>query len=122
MAHAQEKPADYPKKPIRIVIGIAPGGGHNSMARLGAQKLSERWGQSVIVDNRPGGGTVIGMDTVARAPPDGYTLLSASDTLMLNGVLKRAPYDVRNGNDEDPRCRGLRGGCARHARGIQGQV
>lgn len=94
-AQAQERPAGYPKKPIRIVIGIAPGGGLDTMTRLGAQKLSERWGQSVIVDNRPGGGTVIGMDLVAQAQPDGYTLLGASDTLMLNGVLKRAAFDVR---------------------------
>jgi tripartite-type tricarboxylate transporter receptor subunit TctC len=95
VAHAQEKPGNYPKKPIRIVVGIAPGGGLDTMTRLGAQKLSERWGKSVIVDNRPGGGTVIGMELVAQSPPDGYTLLGASDTLMLNGVLKRAAYDVR---------------------------
>jgi tripartite-type tricarboxylate transporter receptor subunit TctC len=88
-------PAGYPRKPIRIVVGIAPGGGLDTMTRLGAHKMSERWGQSVIVDNRPGGGTVIGMDIVAEAVPDGYTLLGASDTLMLNGVLKRARYDVR---------------------------
>jgi len=94
-ACAQEKPGDYPRKPVRIVIGIAAGGGLDTMSRLGAQKLSERWGRTVIVDNRPGGGTVIGMDIVAQAPPDGYTLLGASDTLMLNGVLKRAQYDVR---------------------------
>lgn len=95
-AQAQDKPADYPKKPIRIVIGIAPAGGLDAMTRLGAQKLSERWGQSVIVDNRPGGGTVVAMELVVKAPPDGYTLLGASDTLMLNGVLKRAAYDVRS--------------------------
>ena len=94
-AWAQEKPGDFPRKPVRVVIGIAPGGGLDTMTRLGAQKLSERWGKSVIVDNRPGGGTVVGMDIVAHAPPDGYTLLGASDTLMLNGVLKRATYDVR---------------------------
>jgi tripartite-type tricarboxylate transporter receptor subunit TctC len=95
VSHAQEKPREYPRKPVRIVIGIAPGGGLDTMSRLGAQKLSERWGKSVIVDNRPGGGTVVGMDIVAQAPPDGYTLLGASETLMLNGVLKRAAYDVR---------------------------
>lgn len=93
--HAQEKPPDYPKKSVRIVIGIAPGGGLDSVTRLAAQKLSERWNQSVVVDNRPGGGSVIGMDIVAQAPPDGYTLLGASDSLMLAGVLKRAAYDVR---------------------------
>jgi tripartite-type tricarboxylate transporter receptor subunit TctC len=93
--HAQEKPGDYPKRPIRIVVGIAPSGGLDLMSRLGARKLSERWNQSVIVDNRPGGGTVIGMDLVAQASPDGYTLLGASETLMLNGVFQRAKYDVR---------------------------
>jgi tripartite-type tricarboxylate transporter receptor subunit TctC len=94
-AGAQEKPGDYPKRPIRIVVGIAPSGGLDLMSRLGARKLSERWNQSVIVDNRPGGGTVIGMDLVAQAAPDGYTLLGASETLMLNGVFQRAKYDVR---------------------------
>jgi tripartite-type tricarboxylate transporter receptor subunit TctC len=94
-SRAQDKPAGYPTKPIRVIIGIAPGGGLDTMTRLGAQKLSERWGQPVIVDNRPGGGTVVAMDLVVRAPADGYTLLGASDTLMMNGVLKRADYDVR---------------------------
>jgi tripartite-type tricarboxylate transporter receptor subunit TctC len=94
-AQAQDKPPNYPTKPIRVITGIAPGGGLDNMARLAAQKISERWGQSVIVDNRPGGGTVIAMDIVANANPDGYTLLAASETLMMNGVLKRAPYDVR---------------------------
>jgi len=94
-AQAQERPPGYPAKPIRIIVGIAPGGGLDNMTRLGAQKLVERWGQSVIVDNRPGGGTVLAMDMVSIAPPDGYTLLAASETLMMNGVLKRAPYDVR---------------------------
>jgi tripartite-type tricarboxylate transporter receptor subunit TctC len=94
-AHAQEKPADYPKRPIRIVVGIAPGGGLDLITRVGAQKLSERWNQSAIVDNRPGGGTLVGMDIVAQAPADGYTLLGASETLILNGVLGRAAYDVR---------------------------
>lgn len=92
---AQDKLPDYPKKPIRVIVGIAPGGGLDNMVRLGAQKLVERWGQSVIVDNRPGGGTVIAMDLVSQAVPDGYTLLGASETLMMNGVLKRAPYNVR---------------------------
>lgn len=94
-AGAPEKPADYPRKPIRVVIGIAAGGGLDTVTRLGAQRLNERWGQSVIVDNRPGGGSVIGTDIVAQAQPDGYTLLGASDTLILAGVLKRLSYDVR---------------------------
>ncbi|MDB5903727.1 MAG: hypothetical protein JWM26_2605 [Betaproteobacteria bacterium] len=93
--YAQEKPAGYPRKPIRVVVGIAPGSGLDLMSRLGAQKITERWNQSVIVDNRAGGGTVIAMDVVAQAPADGYTLLAASETLMLNGVFGRARYDVR---------------------------
>ena len=94
-AAAQEKPADYPKKPIRVIVGIAPAGGLDLMTRLAAQKITERWNQTVIVDNRPGGGTVVAMDLVAQAVPDGYTLLAASDTLMMNGVLQRAKYDIR---------------------------
>jgi len=91
---ASAQPADYPARPVRVVVGIAPGGGLDTMTRLAAHKLSERWGKTVVVDNRPGGGTVIGMDIVAQAPADGYTLLAASDTLMLNAVFKRAKYDV----------------------------
>src|SRR6185369_12782303 len=82
-ADAQEKPGDYPVKPVRIVVGIAPAGGLDLMTRLGAQKLGARWNQTFIVDNRPGGGTVIAMDLVAQAPPDGYTILAASETLMM---------------------------------------
>jgi tripartite-type tricarboxylate transporter receptor subunit TctC len=95
VAHAQQKSAEYPTKPIRIVVGIAPGGGLDTMTRVAAQRLSERFGQTAVVDNRPGGGTVLGMDIVQQAAPDGYTLLCASETLILNGVLKRARYDVR---------------------------
>jgi tripartite-type tricarboxylate transporter receptor subunit TctC len=94
-AAAAEQAGDYPTKPIRVIVGITPGGGLDAMTRVGAQKLSERWNQSVIVDNRPGGGTLVAMDLVARAAPDGYTLLAASDTFILNGVLKRVSYDVR---------------------------
>ncbi len=94
-AHAQTMATDYPRKPIRIIVGIAPGGGLDAVTRAGARKLNERWGQSVIVDNRPGGGTVIAADLAAQATPDGYTLLSATDTLILNSVLNRVKYDVR---------------------------
>jgi len=94
-AHAQERSTAYPIRPVRVVIGIAPGGGLDTMTRVAAQRLGERWGQTFVVDNRPGGGTVLGMDLVQQAAPDGYTLLCASETLMLNGVLKRARYDVR---------------------------
>jgi tripartite-type tricarboxylate transporter receptor subunit TctC len=95
IAYAQDKPAGYPRKPIRVVVGVAPGSGLDRLSRLAALRVSERWSQSVIVDNRAGGGTVIAMDTVAQAQPDGYTLLGASDTLILSGVFGRAKYDVR---------------------------
>ena len=94
-APARSKPPEYPTKPIRIVVGIAPGGGLDTMTRVAAQRLSERFGQTVVVDNRPGAGTLVGSDLVQLAAPDGYTLLCASETLILNGVLKRAKYDVR---------------------------
>ena len=68
----------YPNRPIRIVVGFVPGAGVDSLARVVGQKLSEMWGQSVIVDNRPGAGGEIAADIVAKAPADGYTLLVSS--------------------------------------------
>jgi len=95
VAHAQEKPANYPVRPIRIIVGIAPGAGLDATTRAVGQIISDRWGQTVVVDNRPGGGTVIAAELGAQAPPDGYTLLMATDTLALLGAMKRLPFDVR---------------------------
>jgi tripartite-type tricarboxylate transporter receptor subunit TctC len=92
---AQDKPANYPSRPVRMVIGTTPGGALDGLTRLAAQKFGERFGQTAIVDNRPGAGTLLAQDIVANANPDGYTLLCASETLLLNGVFKRARYDVR---------------------------
>jgi tripartite-type tricarboxylate transporter receptor subunit TctC len=79
--------ADFPSKPIRIVVPYAPGGAVDIVTRLVAQKMGETLKQSIIIDNRPGGATNIGMDIVARAPGDGYTLLTASNSLASNASL-----------------------------------
>src|SRR5215831_19337915 len=68
----------YPAKPVRMLVPIAPGGSTDVVARIVAQKLTERWNQQVIVDNRPGAGGNIGTEIVSRAAPDGYTLLVTS--------------------------------------------
>ncbi|MEK7875755.1 MAG: tripartite tricarboxylate transporter substrate binding protein [Pseudomonadota bacterium] len=90
---AQAQP-DYPAKPIRIVVPSSPGGGTDILARQIAPKLTERWGQQVVVDNRPGAGQMIGIELVAKAAPDGYTLVITATPLALNTVLyKKVPYD-----------------------------
>jgi tripartite-type tricarboxylate transporter receptor subunit TctC len=92
---SQEKPADYPIRPIRMLCPVAPGAGNDTITRAAAQMLTERWGQTVIVDNRSGGGTVVATELGAQAAPDGYTILSTTDTLMLVGAMKRVPFDIR---------------------------
>lgn len=85
----------YPNKAIRIVVPYPPGGGADMTARPIAQKLGEHWGQPVVIDNRGGASGMIGADIVARAPPDGYTLMvSASAEVALNVALfPKMPYD-----------------------------
>ncbi len=88
--------SDYPNRPVRIIVPSTPGGGTDTFARLVGQHLSTALGQQFVVDNRPGGGTLIGMDAVAHAPPDGYTLyMSPSTTTTMHIVRKSMPYDVR---------------------------
>lgn len=87
--------ADYPNKAIRLVVPYPPGGGTDSMARLIAQKLHSRWGQPVIVDNKPGASGTIGNGIVAQAPADGYTVLMAITAIVqLPPMMKDLPYDV----------------------------
>ncbi len=88
--------AAYPTKPLRLVTGSAPGGGSDFVARALAEKLSERFGQTVLVDNRPGAGGSIGADIVAKAIPDGYTLLlNTGSAIAVNPALQRQPYEVK---------------------------
>ena len=78
---------DYPVKPVRVIVPFAPGGSADVFGRFVAQRLQESLGQSFVVDNRPGGGSVIGTDAVAKAAPDGYTLLVMSNTHTVNESL-----------------------------------
>ena len=94
-AAAQQKPAGFPSKPIRIIVSSAPGGGQDITTRPVAQKLSEKLGSSVVVDNRGGGSGVIAMDITKQAAPDGYTLLVGATTMILTSVTGRVAYDVR---------------------------
>lgn len=87
--------AQYPDKPVRVVVPVAAGGGVDVMARLIAQKLSERLGQQFVVENRAGAAGVIGVKSVIASPGDGYTLLYTPSSLSLTvAVHKTAPYDV----------------------------
>jgi tripartite-type tricarboxylate transporter receptor subunit TctC len=85
----------YPNRLIKIIHQYTPGGGNDLVARIIANALNERWHQSVIVEPRPGGGGIIGADAVAKAPPDGYTLLVSNTALsMLPALGKPLPFDV----------------------------
>jgi tripartite-type tricarboxylate transporter receptor subunit TctC len=86
----------YPNRPIRIVVPTAPGGPSDIGARLIAGELTKRWGKQVVVDVRPGAGTIIGTDIVVKSPPDGHTLLMSPSTLAINpATYKKLPYDVQ---------------------------
>jgi tripartite-type tricarboxylate transporter receptor subunit TctC len=85
----------YPSRTVRIVVPATPGGGSDTFARLAAQHLSSVLGQQFVIDNRPGGGTLVGMDAVLAAPPDGHTLyLSPSTITSMHVARKTMPYDV----------------------------
>ena len=97
-AQAAQRPdadtASYPTRPIRIIVPQAPGGSNDIMARYVGGVLSERLGKQVVVDNRPGADGMIGTDIVAKAAPDGYTMLMASTAFTMNpAVISKLPYD-----------------------------
>jgi tripartite-type tricarboxylate transporter receptor subunit TctC len=87
----------YPAKSIRLIVPVAPGGGTDIVARLIAQGLTDRWGQSVVVDNHGGGGGVIGVSLVAKAVPDGYTMLLGSNghITFASALYRNLPYDTQ---------------------------
>ncbi len=85
----------YPSKPLRLVVGFPPGGSNDIVARVIGAKLQEQWGQSVLIDNKPGANAIIATEFVAKAAPDGYTLLiGASGAMTFNpGLYAKLPYD-----------------------------
>lgn len=98
---AQDPAASYPNRPVRWVVPFPPGASNDIIARLVGQKLTEAWGQQFVVDNRAGAGGLVGAETVAKASPDGYTLILANPGPNVNSVLlrKKPPYRI---GDFDP--------------------
>ncbi len=85
---------NYPSRPIRVIVPFAPGGGLDISTRLIGQKLTEKWGQNVVVDTRPGAATIVGTEIAAKAVPDGYTLLMITTTFAINpGLRGKLPYN-----------------------------
>jgi tripartite-type tricarboxylate transporter receptor subunit TctC len=85
----------YPNRPIRMIVALGPGGGTDVTGRIVSQRLSEQMGVPVVVENRPGAGTVIGTEVVARAAPDGHTLMTSSPELSINpSLMSKLPYDT----------------------------
>jgi tripartite-type tricarboxylate transporter receptor subunit TctC len=91
-AHAQS--AGYPNKPVRIIVPFPAGGSADTLLRVVSQSLAKRWSQSVVVENKPGGGTVIAGAMAAKAPADGYTMIVIANSLTINAKLRtNLPYD-----------------------------
>jgi len=95
IARAGDDPATYPTRAIHVVVGFTPGGGNDLIARIVGRKLSGNLGQPVIIDNKPGAGAIVATEYVAKAPPDGYTLLvGASGAMAINpAAYAKLPYD-----------------------------
>ena len=95
IATTAQAQSDWPQKPVRIIVPTAPGGSIDLLARLVAANLQQKWGQAVVVENRAGAAMRIGTDAVAKAQPDGYTILFAHDGAMAMNVavFKQLAYD-----------------------------
>lgn len=85
--HVQAEDGRYPVRPVRMIVPLAPGGGSDIVGRILAQQLTEHWGKPVVVDNRPGAGSTVGTAIVARAVPDGYTVLVTSSSIAISPAL-----------------------------------
>ena len=83
----------YPERPVRIVVPVPAGGGVDNMARIVGRHFNAKWGQPFVVDNRPGAGGSLGAGIVARAAPDGYTLMVSSSSYVTNAAIRKVPYD-----------------------------
>lgn len=87
--------ANYPARPIRMIVPFAPGGGLDISTRLIGHKLTESWGQNIVVDSRPGAATIVGTEIASKAAPDGYTVLMITTTFAINpGLYPKLPYDA----------------------------
>ena len=94
-AHAADAPSAFPDRPIRVIVPFAPGAAADTFGRMAGQKFGEAWGQPIVVDNRAGGGAVVGTEAVAKAPPDGHTLLLTTPAFVINATgIRQLPYNT----------------------------
>jgi tripartite-type tricarboxylate transporter receptor subunit TctC len=101
-AYSAQKPqadGDYPSKPIRFIVPFPPGGSNDVLSRYIGTKLTDRLGQQIVIDNRAGANGIIGTELAAQAPADGYTILIASTSYVMNAAVRKLPYDVEKSFD-----------------------
>ena len=93
-AAASAAAQSFPTRPVRIIVPLAAGGGMDSVSRGLAQKLNDTWGQTVVVDNRPGAGSLLGLDILSASAADGYTLMMISSTTVIHPLLYGSRFDI----------------------------